>query len=99
MDKGGLREEEDVIIMKIQGPNPILNAYQKQQQKSIDKKQSEQKDKINISQTAKSLQKNQQHEVNRQNYVQEIKEQVQHGEYKVNHEQLAEKMIQFWSRN
>ncbi len=84
--------------MKIQGSNPILNAYQKQQQKVYDTKRTEQKDKIDISQTAKSLQKNQQHEVNRQNQVQQLKEQVQQGEYKVNYEQLADKMIDFWSR-
>lgn len=88
-----------MIKMKIQGPNPILNAYQKQQQKVYDKKRTEQKDKIDISQTAKSLQKNQQYEVNRQNHVQQIKEQVQQGEYKVNYEQLADKMIDFWSRS
>lgn len=85
--------------MKIQGTNPILNAYQQQQKKSIEKKPTELKDKIDISQTAKSLQKNQQYEVDRKQFVQEIKEQVQHGEYEVNHERLAEKMIQFWKRD
>lgn len=85
--------------MKIQGTNPILNAYQQQQKKTIGKKTSELKDQVDISQTAKSLQKNQQYEMDRKKYVQEIKSQVNNGDYKVNHEQLAEKMIEFWKQD
>jgi len=88
-----------VIRLKIQGTNPIINAYQKQQQKSIDQKRTEQNDKINISEEAKTLQKTQQHEVNRKQFIQKIKAQVQSNSYEVNHEQLAEKMIQFWKQD
>ena len=88
-----------MIRLKIQGTNPIINTYQKQQQKSIDQKRTEQNDKINISEEAKSLQKTQQHEVNRKQFVQKIKAQVQSNSYEVNHEQLAEKMIQFWKQD
>jgi len=84
--------------MKIHGTNPILNAYKQQHQKTIGKKSVEQKDKLDISQTAKSLQKNQQYEIERAKYVQNIKDQVKSGEYKVQHEQLAEKMIKFWKQ-
>ena len=88
-----------MINLKIQGTNPIINAYQKQQQKSIDRKRPEQNDKINISEEAKSLQKSKQHEVNRKHFIQELKTQVQSDSYEVNHEQLAEKMIQFWKQD
>ena len=88
-----------MIRLKIQGTNPIINAYQKQQQKSIDQKRTEQNDKINISEEAKTLQKTQQHEVNRKQFIQKIKAQVQSNSYEVNHEQLAEKMIQFWKQD
>lgn len=88
-----------MINLKIQGTNPIINAYQKQQQKSIDRKHPEQSDKINISEEAKSLQKTQQHEVNRKQFVQKLKAQVQSDSYEVNHERVAEKMIQFWKKD
>jgi len=77
----------------------MIHAYKQQQQKSMNKDVSEQKDKIDISQTAKSLQKHHKNEVDRTKDVEEIKQLVQSGEYKVNHEQLAEKMIQFWQQN
>lgn len=85
--------------MKIQGPNPILNAYQQQQKKYIDKKRTEQNDQLNISDAAKSLQKNQQHEIERNNFIQELKTEVKNDTYEINHEKLADKMIQFWKRD
>lgn len=86
--------------MKIQGTNPILNAYKQQQlQKQVSKHAPEHKDKIDISQTAKSMQKNHQYEVDRANDVQRIKDQVQSGEYQVDHQKLADKMIQFWKQD
>lgn len=88
-----------MINLKIQGTNPILNAYQKQQQKSIDKKRSKQNDELNISDAAKSLQKNQQYEMERDKVVQELKAQVKNNTYEVNHDKVAEKMIQFWKRD
>lgn len=85
--------------MKIQGTNPIINAYQKQQQKTINQKRPDQNDRLNISDEAKSLQKNQQHEVNRDHYVQELKNQVQSGSYEINQEKIAEKIMEFWKQD
>lgn len=84
--------------MKIQGPNPVLNAYKQQRQKQISNRAEQQKDQLNISTEAKQLQKNKHYDIERSKYVDEIKKLVQSGEYKVDHDKTAQKMIDFWTK-
>lgn len=84
--------------MKIQGPNPLINAYKNQHQKHITNKTEHQKDRLNISTEAKKLQLDKQYDVERSKYVDEIKQLVQSGEYKVDHDKTAQKMIDFWTK-
>lgn len=84
--------------MKIQGPNPYLNAYkQLTQQSTKANKTASTKDEVNISSEAVKMQGDKQQETERSAYVKEIKESVKAGEYKIDHEQLAQKMIDFWT--
>lgn len=85
--------------MKIQGPNPFINAYRNQQQKHVTKKDNNQKDdQLNISKEAKKLQKNDTHATERRERVAEIKKLVQSGEYKIDYNKTAQKMIDFWTK-
>ncbi len=86
--------------MKIQGPNPLINTYkQLQQQKQVsDKNPKLQADQLNISSEAKKMQESQQLETKRSERVEELKQMVEQDTYQVNHEQLAQKMVDFWSR-
>ncbi len=86
--------------MKIQGPNPLINTYkQLQQQKKVsDKNPKLQADQLNISSEAKKMQESQQLEAKRSERVEELKQMVKQDTYQVNHEQLAQKMVDFWSR-
>ncbi|HLQ95568.1 MAG TPA: flagellar biosynthesis anti-sigma factor FlgM [Pseudogracilibacillus sp.] len=84
--------------MKIQGSNPYLNAYsQSTQQHTNANKTVSVKDEANISFEAMKIQGAKQQETERSAYVKEIKESVKNGEYKIDHEQLAQKMIDFWT--
>lgn len=86
--------------MKIQGTNPIINTYkQLQQQKKLSNSDSKlQTDQLNISSEAKKMQESQQLEEKRSERVEELKQMVQQGTYQVKHEQMAQKMIDFWSK-
>lgn len=85
--------------MKIQGSNPLINAYRNQQQKHVTKKDLNQKDdQLNISQEAKNLQKSDTHSMERTKHVAEIKKLVQSGEYKIDFDKTAQKMIDFWAK-
>src|SRR5690625_3400561 len=85
-------------LMKIQGPNPFINAYRnQQQQKQIVKKNEQQKDQLDISAKAKQLQSQDVSSVERFKRVTEIKQLVQSGEYKIDYQQTAQKMIDFWT--
>ena len=84
--------------MRIQGPHPSINMYKQLQQQKITKSNPQQKDQLNISNTAKKMQQNKLPEAKRAEYVQEIKNLVQSGEYKIDDDKLAQKMISFWSK-
>jgi len=84
--------------MKIQGPNPLINAYRNQSQKQAIQKNDKHRDELNISAEAKKLQKNDAYAVERSKYVAEIKKLVQSGEYKVDYDKTAQEMIDFWSK-
>lgn len=84
--------------MKIQGPNPLINAYKQQRQNHITNKNKHQKDQLNISTEAKKLQQHKHYNIERSKYVDEIKQLVQSGEYKVEHDKTAQKMIDFWTK-
>ncbi|MEI3607473.1 flagellar biosynthesis anti-sigma factor FlgM [Pseudogracilibacillus sp. SE30717A] len=84
--------------MKIQGPNPLINAYKSQQQKQVIKKNDTQKDQLNISDAAKKMQMNEKHSVDRAKRIAELKKLVQSGEYKIDYEKTAQKMNSFWSK-
>ena len=86
-------------IMKIQGPNPYINTYKNIKQPPVKKQPTNQKDQLNISTEAKQMQETKHHEMKRAEYVKDIKQSVQSGEYKVEHEKLAQKMIDFWSKD
>lgn len=85
--------------MKIQGSNPLINAYKNQfhHQKEVKKNQM-QSDRLDISLEAKELHgKDGEHNMERVKYVEQIKDRVQSGEYKIDYERTAKKMIAFWS--
>ncbi len=84
--------------MKIQGPNPFINTYRNQQPKQVVKKNDQQQDQLDISETAKKLQKNDSYSVERAKQVAELKKIVQSGEYTIDYDQTAQKMIDFWSK-
>lgn len=91
-------EKERRIKMKIQGPNPYLNAYKQTPHKNTSpNKTASMKDKVNISSEAMKMHGTKQQETERTAYVNEIKESIKSGEYKIDHEQLAQKMIDFWT--
>lgn len=88
--------------MKIQGPNVAkLNAYRTQlQQQTEQTKKVNREDQLNISSTAKQLQESKQaSNLEREEYVQNIKKKVTSGQYEINDEQVAQKMIDFWSKH
>lgn len=87
--------------MKIQGPNlSKLTAYQTQLQRQTEAKKTVNKeDQLDISKAAKQLQESKVANTQRTEYVQEIKDAVKSGQYKVDHEQVAQKMIDFWSKH
>lgn len=86
--------------MKIQGPNSTsINPYKKQLQKQQQTQQKQTyKDQLNISKEAKQLQESNQLTKERAAYVQDIKKLVDSGQYEVKHEEVAQKMIDFWTR-
>jgi len=84
-------------LMKIQGPNPFINAYRNQQQKQIVKKSEQPKDQLDISTKAKQLQSQDVSSIERSKRVTKIKQLVQSGEYKIDYQQTAQKMIDFWT--
>lgn len=85
-------------ILRIQGPNPLLNIYRNNQERSIPKEDKRiSTDKLNISTVAKSLQQNEKVALEREQYIKEIKNRVDNGEYEVDAEQTAHKMLAFWS--
>lgn len=83
--------------MKIQGPNPYVALYRKQQQAQKIKAEERPKDELNISNEALKLQQNEKI-MERKQYVEEIKARVQSGNYKIEYDKTAEKMIDFWSK-
>lgn len=85
--------------MKIQGPNPIINAYKNNQSKVVKtNKNIAQKDKLNISFEAKNLQRNGMSSADRTQKVSDIKASVQSGDYKINYNQTANDMINFFRK-
>ncbi len=85
--------------MKIQGSNPLFNAYSKQlQQQNTSKKQTNQSDRLDISKEALKLQDNEGiRDGKRAKMVEEIKERVQSGEYTIDYAKTASKMMKVWS--
>ncbi|SFJ45797.1 anti-sigma-28 factor, FlgM family [Halobacillus dabanensis] len=85
--------------MKINGPNQTnLNPYQKQINKQTEmgtKKQ--QKDKIEISETAKQMQESGKSNSVRQKLVEQVKTDIESGNYQVDSKATAKKMLDFWS--
>jgi len=86
------------MTMKIQGPHPSINQYNKHmQQQPTKKKSTSNKDQINISDAARQMQKNKTSDSKRSAYVHDIKQEVQSGEYKIEPEKIAKKIVDFWS--
>lgn len=63
------------------------------------KKETSQKDQLEISSQAKQLQESGKAQASRQEFVQDIKNAVESGDYKINYEKTAQKMIDFWSKH
>lgn len=84
--------------MRVYGPNSTnFNPYKRQIHNEQQQRKQSYKDELNISKEAKQLQETNEAEKARSSRVQEIKKLVDSGEYEVNHEQVAKKMIDFWS--
>lgn len=84
--------------MKIQGPNSTnLNPYKRQLQSYQNERKQSYKDELKISKEAQQLQETNQVTKERATHIQNIKKQIDSGEYEVNYEQVAQKMINFWS--
>lgn len=85
--------------MRVYGPNSTnFNPYKRQiQNEQQQQRKQTYKDELNISQEAQQLQKTNEAEKTRSSRIQQIKKLVDSGEYEINHEQVAQKMINFWS--
>lgn len=84
--------------MKIQGPNSTnLNPYKRQVQNYEKQRKQTFKDELNISKEAQQLQQSNQVTKERSTHVNNIKNLVESGEYEINFEQVAQKMINFWT--
>lgn len=80
------------------GPNSTnFNPYQRQAQHEQKQRKQTFQDELNISKEAQQLQKTNETEKTRSAHVQQIKKLVDSGEYEVDFDQVAQKMIDFWS--
>ncbi len=95
-----VKEKNEVIFVKINGPNQTnFNPYKNQLQKQMDySKDINKKDQLEISNQAKEMLQNEKPSEKRAAHVQHIKDAVDAGEYQVNHEKTAQKMVDFWSK-
>lgn len=92
------REGKTVKINNI-GPSGI-NPYKRQMNKLEEmKKATAQTDKVEISATAKEMQQVSSYPVQRQEKVEELKVQVENGNYKVKSKEVANSLINFYTKN
>lgn len=86
--------------MKISGANkPNFNPYQDQIQKQRTQKNDlNRKDQLEISSKAKQLQQGDHLDAKRATHVANIKSEIESGTYEINHDKIAQKMIDYWSK-